>query len=31
MSSFKLNSKTDTFEYDIDYGELASLKYQKDE
>jgi hypothetical protein len=29
MSSFKLNSKTSKFEYDLDYGELAKLYYQK--
>jgi hypothetical protein len=30
MSSFKLNSKSSNFEYDIDYGELAYKEYKKE-
>ncbi len=29
MCSFRLSSKSDTFEFDLDYGELAKLYYQK--
>lgn len=29
MSSFKLSSKTETYKYDLDYGELAAREYKK--